>query len=187
MAAKLGRDAHFYGQSLHSWVKMAKTKEQKNQAVEQGAENLKSSETVVLVDFTGLSVNKMNDFRKQIRAIGGVFQVVKKRLLKFVFEKGGMEFDPEKFEGQTGVVFSPKDVHETSSAVCKFSKQEKGSLKILGGFNVKDKTFVESAEILHLGQLPSREVLLGQLVGVLSAPLKMFMYVLSERAKGSKT
>ena len=162
---------------------MAKTKEQKNRAVEQGVENLKSSETVVLVDFTGLSVNKLNDFRGQIRAIGGVFRVIKKRLLKFVFEKSKMEFNPKKFEGQTGVVFSPKNVHETSSAVYKFSKQEKGSLKILGGFNMKDKKFVESAEILSLGRLPSKEVLLGQLVGVLSAPVKMLLYVLDQKSK----
>ncbi|MCP6719866.1 MAG: 50S ribosomal protein L10 [Patescibacteria group bacterium] len=162
---------------------MAKTKDQKNKAVEQGVENLKGSETVVLVDFTGLSVNKLNDFRGQVRAIGGVFRVVKKRLLKFVFEKIGMEFDPKNFEGQTGVVFSPKDVHETASTVYKFSKQEKGSLKILGGFNIKDKAFVESAEILSLGQLPSREVLLGQLVGMLSAPLQMLLYVLDQKSK----
>ena len=162
---------------------MAKTKEQKIKAVEQGVENLKSSETVVLVDFTGLSVNKLNDFRKQVRAIGGVFRVVKKRLLKFVFEKGGIEFDPKAFEGQTGVVFSPKDVHETSSVVYKFSKQEKGSLKILGGFSVKDKTFIESAYVVSIGKLPSREVLLGQLVGMLASPIKMLLYVLDQKSK----
>lgn len=162
---------------------MAKTKDQKNKAVEQGVENLKSSETVVLVDFTGLSVNKLNDFRRQIRAIGGVFRVVKKRLLKFIFDKIGMELDPKKFEGQTGVVFSPKDVHETSSAVYKFSKQSKSSLKILGGFNIKDKAFVENEDIIRLGQLPSREVLLGQLVGILSAPVKMLLYVLDQKSK----
>ena len=162
---------------------MAKTKDQKNKAVEQGAENLKSSETVVLVDFTGLSVNKLNDFRGQIRAIGGVFRVVKKRLLKFVFDKIGMEFDPKKFEGQTGVVFSPKNVHETSSEVYKFSKKSKDSFKILGGFNIKDKEFIEDKDIIRLGQLPSREVLLGQLVGMLSAPMKMLLYVLDQKSK----
>src|ERR1051325_6670053 len=113
---------------------MAKTKAQKVEAVKNGSESLKKSETVVLVDFAGLSANGMNDLRKRVRSIGGSMQVVKKRLLKLVFKSEGMDFDPDKFEGQTGVVFSPKDMAETAGGVYKFSKERKDALKILGGF-----------------------------------------------------
>lgn len=161
---------------------MAKTKQQKIKAIEEGLENLKHSETVILADFTGLTVNEMNAFRRILKAAGIAFKVIKKRLLKLVFEKAGMEFDPSKFEGQTGVVFSARDLVETSGAVYKLSKT-KEIFKILGGFDLKEKRFVDAAEIKKLGGLPSREVLLGQLVGVLSAPLRMLMYVLNEKGR----
>jgi len=102
--------------------------------------------------------------------------------LKFVFEKAGIIFEPRKFEGQVGIVFSNKDLVETASLVYQFAKTRE-LLKILGGFAIKDKRFVEAAEIKRLGQLPSREILLGQLIGVLSAPLRRFLFVLNEKTK----
>ncbi len=163
---------------------MPKTKEQKTKELEKGLENLNSSTTVLLVDFTGTPVNKLTEFRKTIREAGGVFRVIKKRLLKLVFGKAGIDFEPKKFGGQAGVVFSPKDVYETSSLVYK-SVAVIESLKVLGGFDIKDKKFIESEEVIKLGRLPSRQVLLGQLVGVLSSPIKMLLVVLSEKSKRS--
>ena len=173
---------------------MPKTKNQKIKAVEEGIAALNRSDNLILVDFTGLSVNKINELRGQIRAGGGIFKVIKKRLLKIIFDKQGVPFDPNKFEGQTGIVFSPKDISETSSLVYKFSQSEAGppsaekkSLKILGGFNVKAKNFIESDFIIKLGSLPSREVLLAQFVGLLASPIRMFLYVLKEKSQMVET
>ncbi len=164
---------------------MPKTKAQKQKIVESGSGTLGKSETVVLVDFTGLSVNKLNSFRRSVKEIGGVLQVIKKRLLKFVFEKVGIEFNPKAFAGQTGVVFSPLNLQETASVVYKFSRANEKSVKILGGFNIKDKTFIESGDVIRFGSLPSREVLLAQFVGMLSMPMKMLMHVLNEKGRKS--
>ena len=161
---------------------MAKTKAQKIKAVEDNSVVLKKSETVVLADFTGLSVNDLNSFRRTIEKLGLVFTVVKKRLLKIIFEKESIVFDPKQFSGQTGVVFSPKDLVETSAVVYHFSKQ-KEFFKILGGFDVKNRKFFEAAEIKRYGALPTREVLLGQLVSMLSSPIRSFLFVLNEKAK----
>lgn len=161
---------------------MAKTKEQKTKAVEKGVADLKKSKTVLLVDFTGTSTGKLNEFRRAVRGAGGAFQVVKKRLLKFIFGKESIDFDPKNFQGQAGVVFSPQDVYETSSLIYK-STQGAETFRFLGGFEVQEKRFIESKEILKLGKLPSREVLLSQLVGMISAPIKMFMSVLEQKSK----
>jgi len=161
-----------------------RTKEQKNKDVEKGVEDLKGSKTVLLVDFTGTPVKKLDEFRKAVRESGGVFRVVKKRLLKFIFGGQDIGFEPKNFTGQAGVVFSPQEVYETSSAVYK-STSATDTFKILGGFDVAEKKFIESEEIIGLGRLPSKEILLAQLVGMISAPLKMLMYVINERAKGS--
>ena len=164
---------------------MPKTKTQKHKAVESGSDSLLKSETVILVDFTGLSVNKLNAFRRTVKEMGGVFQLIKKRLLKFVFEKAGIEFDAKAFAGQTGVLFSPEGLQETASVVYKFGKTADKAMKILGGFSVKDKTFIESANVIRFGSLPSREVLLSQLVGMLEMPIKMLMHVLNEKGRKS--
>lgn len=161
---------------------MAKTKEQKAKSVLEGIEGLKSSKTVLLLDFTGTPAGKLNDFRKVVRGAGGIFRVVKKRLLKLVFGKENIEFEPKNFAGQAGVVFSPQDVYETSSLVYK-STSGTETFKILGGFDIGEKKFVEGEEMIKLGRLPGREVLLGQLVGMISAPLKMFMNILEQKSK----
>ena len=162
-----------------------KTKAQKLSQIEAGAKELKTSQTVVITDFTGLTANELNAFRKEVFALGGTMSVIKKRLLKYVFEKEGIEFDPKQFEGQTGVVFSPKDMVETSGTAYKFSKQNK-LFKILGGYEVSEKKFVPATEVVMIGQLPSREVLLGQLVYMLGSPIRSFLYVLSEKSKQTK-
>lgn len=161
-----------------------KTKKQKLTQIEEGVETLKSAQSVVIADFTGLSANEMNTLRKNVFGLGGTMTVFKKRLLKYVFEKEGMEFTPSDFTGQAGVVFSPKDMVETAGVVYKFSKIQ-NKLKILGGFNVLEKSFINANDTKAIGQLPGREVLLGQLVYMLGTPIRSFMVVLQEKAKKS--
>lgn len=161
-----------------------KTKQQKLTQIEEGVKSLKDSQSVVLTDFTGLTANEMNLLRKDVFGLGGTMAVFKKRLLKYVFEKEGMEFVPANFEGQAGVIFSPKDMVETAGVAARFSKT-RTNLKIMGGFNVSEKTFVSAADTKAIGMLPGREVLLGQLVYMLGSPIRSFMVVLQEKAKKS--
>jgi len=162
-----------------------RTKTQKKEDIKKGEEAIAKSETVVVTDFTGLSANELNAFRRAVRQLGGVVVVMKKRLLKLAFSAKGIEFDPKKFEGQAGVVFSPKDMVETSGAVYNFGKPfaKKNIFKIMGGFEVKAKKFFEGSEIKQLGQLPGREILLGQLAFMLTVPVKKLLFVMNEKAK----
>ena len=112
-----------------------RTKAQKAVQIEESAKELKGSQSVVVTDFTGLTANDMNVLRKQLFALGASMSVVKKRLLKYVFAKEEIEFDPKQFEGQAGVVFSPKDMVETAGVVYKFSKAH-DALKVRGGFEI---------------------------------------------------
>jgi large subunit ribosomal protein L10 len=164
-----------------------KTKEQKKQEIEQGKKYFSQSKTIILTDFTGLSANEMNIFRKLVRELGGVFFVMKKRLLRLVLKENDIDFDTKKLEGQTGVIFSPKDSLETSKLVYNFAKSYKAKkiFKILGGWEIEDKKFLESKDIEMLGQLPSREELLGKLVFMFTVPLKKLVFVLNEKVKKS--
>ncbi|MDO8556918.1 MAG: 50S ribosomal protein L10 [Candidatus Jorgensenbacteria bacterium] len=164
-----------------------KTKKQKTEAIESGLEDLKKSKTVIITDFTGLSSNEMNALRRALRAIETPFRVVKKRLLKIIFEKSGAPFDTKQYEGQTGVVFSPKDIVEVAGTVYRFVKEheKKGIFKILGGLDVAEKRFIDAKEVVAIGKLPSREILLGQLVGMIAAPIKSFMFILKAKSEKS--
>lgn len=161
-----------------------KTKAQKVTAVEEAAKALKTSQTVIFTDFTGTPVNEVNQLRKSLAAMGAALSVVKKRLVKIVFEKEKMSFDPKQFEGPTAVVFSPKDFVETANVVYKFSKG-KEFFKILGGFDMGEKKFVEAGDVKKLGQLPGREALLGQLAFMLTVPIKKLLFVMNEQSKKS--
>ncbi len=164
-----------------------KTKAQKKEQIELGAKHLDKNETVLFTEFTGLNANDLNTLRRTVKEIGGKMVVMKKRLLKLSLASKGIEFDPKQFEGQAGVIFSPKDIVETSGAVYKFGKPfiAKNIFKMLGGLKIGEKQFISREEVLMLGQLPPREVLLGQLVGMIAAPIRSFMFVLDQKSKQS--
>lgn len=147
------------------------------------AERLKNADSLVLADFTGLASNSANHLRKMLRTSGMTFRVIKKRLLQRVFEEAKIALDPAKMAGQLGVVISPHNLVETAQMAFKFHKQSKDSFKLLAGVEIKVGNALAAAEIMALGALPSRDILLGQLVGLIASPIKSLLFVMNERAK----
>ncbi|HEY4523493.1 MAG TPA: 50S ribosomal protein L10 [Candidatus Paceibacterota bacterium] len=165
-----------------------KTKTQKIQAVEEGMEAIKKSETLIFADFSGVSVEELKRLRRALREIGAKFSVMKKRLMRVMFEKLGLDFNPEKFEAQVGTVLSLKGISDVAGVVYKFSRETVGANKkerfaILGAYDMSAKKFMEDSEVKMIGQLPSREVLLGQLLGTIAGPMRAFLYVLNKKSK----
>lgn len=169
---------------------MAKTKEQKIKELEKGIESLKKSETVVFADFTGSTVSELQKLRKMLNESGAKFSVIKKRLLKIMLQKLGIELDLKQFAGQLGFAFSPKKIFDVAGPLYKFAKESVGAdkqqkFKIIGGFDLIEKKFINADEIKLIGQLPPRQILLGQLLGAISGPLRAFLYVLNEKGRKS--
>lgn len=161
-----------------------KTKQQKAKQIEEGEKLLKQSKSLIFIDFTGASMQDLTNLRKSMREAKAKLQVIKKKLLRIIFEKEKIDFNPEQFELQMGVIFSNEDIENLAVPIYKFAKEvEKKGFKILGAYDLLTKNFIEGETLIRIGKLPSREILLGQLVGVLSAPLKMLMYVLNEKSK----
>lgn len=161
-----------------------KTKLQKTKQIEDGLSDIQENETVIFTDFTGVKVNETNALRSALDDVNAKFRVFKKKLLRVVFQKKELGFDPESFDGQLGVVFSSRPLYEVASPVYKFAKQNK-MMKILGGFELKNKKFISGKEIEVMGQLPSRDVLIAQVVSTIAGPIRSFLYVLSEKSKKS--
>lgn len=159
-----------------------KKKAEKIRELEEWSKNFRKSESVILANFSSLPANEVNTLRASLRAAGAVLRVMKKRLLKILLEREGVALKDEIGEGQTGVIFSPKDMLETSGVACRFAKGRE-TFRIFGGVEVGKKKAVSAADVIRLGQLPSREILLGQLVGMLVSPIRSFLLVLNERAQ----
>lgn len=151
---------------------------EKKEIISQGVIDVKESQSLVFLDFTGVQTGKLNAFRGQIRQVGGHFDVIKKRLLKLILAKANVAIDPETFDGQVGTIFAPVDIFNVAGPVYKAE-----GFKVLGGFDLVGQKEVSVADIIMMGKLPSREVLLAQVVGTIAAPLRSFLYVLNERAK----
>jgi large subunit ribosomal protein L10 len=163
-----------------------KTKLQKKQEIEKGSELLKDAQSMVFVDFSKTPVVKVSELKNQIRAIGGTYRVIKKRLLKRVFGDAGVEVDPKQFPGQLATVFAPTDISEVTGMVYRFAKEagkNKQAFALLGGYDAEGKIFFSGDDIKRIGQLPSREILLAQLLGMLQAPMRQLAYTLDQIAQ----
>lgn len=155
------------------------TKGQKLAQIENGEKLLAQSQSVIFVDFGGKSVEDLKNLRRALRSAGGIFKVIKKKLLRIVFERKNIPVNPEDFALQAGTIFASGDITTIAGPV------HKSGFPMLGGYDAGEKKFFDAQAIKFIGQLPPREALLGQLVGMLAAPIKMFMFALNERSKKS--
>lgn len=158
------------------------TKEKKTELIEQGKSDLDGAKLLLFADFKGAKVGELKELRRTLKATNSKFMVMKKRLLRIIFQKKGIDFDPLKFEGQVGTIFGSGEIAEVVQPIYKFSKDHP-SFKLVGGLNIEKKEEVPLGTIQMIGSLPPREILLAQLMGTLTAPLRGLMYILSEKGK----
>lgn len=162
------------------------TKKQKSRQIEEGKKLVEESRFLLFVDFSGTSVEDLKKLRRSLLALGAKLKVFKKKLLRVILNNLGFNFNPEQFDFQVGTIFSTNDISEVAGLVYKFSKLvESKEFKILGSYDLSAKNFLDAETIKKIGQLPSREILLAQLAGMLAMPIKMFMNVLNEKVKRS--
>lgn len=161
-----------------------KTKEQKKQAIDKAQKLIDESRNLFFVDFTGTGVEDMKVLRRSLKDLGAKTKVIKKKLLRVALEKEKVDFNPEQFDEQLATIFSSKDISDVASPIYKFYKEkEKKGFKILGAYDLANSNFLDATMVKRIGQLPSKEILLAQLVGMLSMPVKMFMNVLDKRSQ----
>ena len=140
----------------------------------------KDAKSIVLVDYRGLTVAQATELRNTVRSAGGTYKVYKNRLMKIAFEKLGIEFPASDYEGTTAVLFHNTDEVAPAKIALDGSKKY-GNLKLKSGF-VAGK-YYNTAEINTLANIPSRDVLLAQLLGMLTNPMRSLAVAVSEIAK----
>jgi large subunit ribosomal protein L10 len=146
---------------------LALTREQKVERVAEYAEQLEESRGIILVDYRGLSVHEMEKIRESMRPIAGEFQVVKNRLLALALKEHGMSLPDEWLTGPTAVSFCREEIPPVARALVE-AGEETESLSLKGGW--MSKSVLSAAQVKSIAELPSREVLLAQVLGSIHGP-----------------
>ncbi len=161
---------------------MAKTREQKEQTVTELTTAFKASKLAVLTDYRGLDVPAISELRSNLREVGVSYTVAKNTLVKIALAAAEKNVDDTSvFAGPVGIAFGADEV-EAARIVYEFAKTN-DALEILGAIDEDGKVLTKE-EVMALAKLPSREQLLGQVVGTIAAPLSGFVRVLNGNVSG---
>lgn len=162
---------------------MAITKQQKEQVLKELETIVSENPTIFLVDFSRAKTLDITVFKRALATIGAGYRVVKKTLIKRIFDAHGLAFPSwETYIGSFGIVYAKQNEIDVAKAVRAFvtttagKVKQKDSIGIIGGF--MDSAFLEKAQVTMLAQIPPREALLGQLVNVIASPMIGLVYAL---------
>ncbi|MBA2292754.1 MAG: 50S ribosomal protein L10 [Gemmatimonadales bacterium] len=145
---------------------MSKTERQSE--VDALTAELKASPNVFVTDFSGLNVLKMTDFRRRLRAAGAKYVVVKNTLAQRALAAHSIAELDEHLAGATGFVFAGSDPMAAAKVLGEFVKEHERPTVKAGWL---DGRAVAPAYVKRLGEIPPREVLLGQFAGALNGIL----------------
>lgn len=141
---------------------------EKARSIEQAKEWYSKSSGVVFADYRGLSNKEMQNIRTQLRKKGGEIHVIKNTLFRIAAGNDATNLPAEYHNGTTAFAFIFENEPECAKALLDFAKSSK-KLVVKGGlFAGKPYT---SKQVETLSELPPREVLISQVIGVIAAPL----------------
>ena len=148
-----------------------KVLEQKQQVVAQLAERIQGSVAGIIVDYKGITVEDDTKLRKELRENGVKYTVVKNTLIKRAAEKAGLNGIDDVLNGTSAIATSAEDYVAAARILQKFAEQH-DNFKVKTGY--LDNEVISLDKIQSLAKLPSREVLLANVLGAFQAPIASF-------------
>ncbi len=149
-----------------------KYKIERVQALKDG---LKNHRNYIFTNYRGLNVTQINSLRNSLREKGVEYHVVKNRFVKRVFDELGMEGFDQYLINPTGLAYFDTDISEVSKMLINMA--EETTLEIKGGY--AEGSLLSAKEIKKISRLPSKESLIAQAIGLLSAPQRGIVMILS--------
>jgi large subunit ribosomal protein L10 len=141
------------------------------------SEKLNRSPFVLVTDYQRMKVDQFGELRNRLAPAGAEVRVVKNSFLKRAMKDSGLPDVGDQLTGQTAVVMGDKDVAPVAKILKTFAAEFKiAALKI----GVVDKSVLATKDIEALAELPPREVLLAQLLGLLMSPMNGLARLLNE-------
>lgn len=143
-------------------------REQKQAAVAEIAEQIQEAEAVFAVDYRGITVTQIADVRGRLREADATLRVVKNSLTERAADSAGAETLKALLDGPTALTFVRGDAAGAAKAISTFHREHQ-LLAFKGGLMGGEALDVE--QLQAIARLPGREILYGQLVGVVASPL----------------
>ena len=158
---------------------MAKV-ELKKPIVDEISASIKDAQSVVLVDYRGLTVEQDTQLRRNLREAGITYKVYKNTFMNFAFK--GTEFEglTQYLEGPSAVAISTDDATAPARVLSEFAKTA-DKLEIKAG--VVEGTVYDAKGMASIASIPSRDVLISRLLGSLQSPIANFARVMNQLAE----
>ena len=158
---------------------MAKV-ELKQPIVEEISAGIKDAQSVVLVDYRGLTVEQDTELRKQLREAGVSYKVYKNTMMNFAFKGTDFEGLAPYLNGPSAIAFSSTDATAPARVLAEFAKKAP-KLEIKAG--VVEGNVYDAKGMQAIASIPSREVLISKLLGSLQSPITNFARVMNQLAE----
>ena len=160
---------------------MAKV-ELKQPIVEEISNSIKDAQAVVLVNYSGLTVEQDTILRKELREAGVQYKVYKNTMMKRAFAGTALESLTKDLDGTNAIAISKDDATAPARIIAKFAKTAP-KLEMVSG--VVEGNYYDKAGMEALANVPSREELLGKLLGSIQSPITNFARVLNQIAEAN--
>ena len=146
-----------------------KIRPEKVAVIDEVSARVAATSTAVVTEYRGLTVAQISTLRRRLRSLGADYKVFKNTLVRRAITGTAVEPLGDFLEGPTAIAFVDGDVSAVAKALRDFVK-EAPSLVVKGG--VLDGRALSSSDLSALADLPSREIMLSQLAGLLAAPMR---------------
>jgi large subunit ribosomal protein L10 len=160
---------------------MAISREKKTELLKEYKDILKNKEGYFLVRSDSVDTATITDLKKELKQHNGNFSVLKNTIFKIALQDTDQPVEIQDFDGATAVIYFDDDP-TTPAKLVKDIQKETEQMDAKGG--VFEGEFLTEEKVMQLAEIPSREELLGMLVGSMSAPLTGFMNAVTGNVKG---
>ncbi len=159
--------------------------EKKKQIMDSLEQSFAESNSGIMTDYRGLKTTDLVALRRKLRESGAEFHIVKNTLARIAVEKSGKDHLAGIFEGPLAIVFVKDDITKSAKILTEHITTSKITMPIKGGF--LGNKLLSPGEVATIATLPSREILLGKVMGGIQGPLYALMNQVNAPLRGLMT
>ncbi len=155
---------------------------EKQLLLDEVKEKIKEANGFIIAGYTDFSAARSREFRDQVNAVGGEFEVVRKRVFLKAAEDQGITLDGGTLHGHIGVIFAHEEVTAVAKSAVNYGEKNGKSIAVLGG--LIEGEVCSAQEVEAIAKLPSLNELRAQLVGLFAAPMTQVVGTLQAALTG---
>jgi len=161
---------------------LPKSRQQKEQMLGEYHDRIGRAQVMVWSRYQAMTVKRIDELRGQLRGVGAEATVVKNTVMHKALIEAERPFDKEMMTGPCLVTFIYDNIPAATKIIADYARTHEANLRVQGG--VLGTTLLDAKQVAALVNLPPRDVLLGQVLGTMQAPIANFVSVLAGVVRG---